>query len=155
MDSRTTSIPSILADTNIVSGLARRDLPLAEQQAVIQIVEMVNRSAVTVTGTTVMRDELDRIPEPYRGPHDAVYNTLRTLKTSSGVTHVDANTGTIVRNPIYAQLCCVLPHEPDARMIAIGVEHGQEFFMTHDRRSILDAGGVCGGSASASSWRRL
>ncbi|PYR24412.1 MAG: hypothetical protein DMF98_15495 [Acidobacteria bacterium] len=137
MDSRTASVPSILVDTCIVSGLAKGDLPPAELQAVMQIVEMMKRSEVTLAGTTVMRDEPNKIPARNRGPHDAVYNTLRILRTSSGVTWVDANSGTVRRNPVYNNLCGILPDEPDARMLAIGVEYSQQYCMTDDRRTIL------------------
>jgi len=97
----------------------------------------MHKSAVTLAGSTVMRDELNKIPRPARDKHDAIYNTLNILKTSSGVTWVDANTKQVLQNPVYTRLCKILPDEPDARMIAIGVEHGREYFMTCDERSIL------------------
>ncbi len=137
MDSRTTAVPLILLDTNIVSGLAKGDLPAQEARAVVEIVGMMTRSDVTLAGTTVMRDELNGIPEPARAAHDAVYRTLRILKTNSGVTWLDPNTGAIQQNPVYQRLCDVLPNEADARMIAIGVEHNQEYLMTHDQRTII------------------
>ncbi len=133
-----TSIPSILVDTNIVSGLAKGDLPASELEAVGQLLGLVATGDVTVTGTTVMRDELDQIPMPARAPHDAVYNTLRVLKTCSGVTWLDPATSQVVENPTYTDLRAILPDEPDARMIAIGVEHSQDYFMTHDRKSVLN-----------------
>jgi len=132
------SIPSVLLDTNIVSGLVNADLPPEQMQAVEQIVGMMERSDVTLAATTVMRDELYKIPARWRGPHDAIANTLHTLMTSSGVTWLDPNTGTVVQSPVYASLRRILPDEPDARMIAIGVEHSQDYFMTDDRKSILN-----------------
>jgi hypothetical protein len=98
---------------------------------------MMKRSDVTLAGSTVMRDELNRIPAQYRSSHLAVADTLRTLKTSSGVTWFNPNTGSVVTSPAYAALRSMLPDEPDARMIAIGEEHRQRFFMTADRNSIL------------------
>jgi hypothetical protein len=131
------STPAILVDTNIVSGLVKGDLPHDQAQAVVTIVEMMQRSDVTLAGTTVMRDELNKIPARHRSPHIAVADTLRTLKTSSGVTWLDPNTGAVVESPTYSALCGILPDEPDARMIAIGEEHRQDFFMTDDRASVL------------------
>ncbi len=90
-----------------------------------------------MAASTVARDELDRIPLSNRGPHDSVFNTLNVLKTHSGVTYLDPNSGSLIENPTYRSLCSVLPHEPDARMLAIGEEHGQEFFWTFDHKSIL------------------
>src|SRR5438445_3049321 len=135
--SSSSSVPSILVDTNIVSGLVKGDLPREQAQAVVKIVEMMQRSDVTLAGTTVMRDELNKIPAPHRSPHIAIADTLRTLKTASGVTWLDANSGAIVESPTYAALRRNLPDEPDARMIAIGEEHHQDYFMTDDRRSVL------------------
>jgi hypothetical protein len=54
------STPAILVDTNIVSGLVKGDLPHDQAQAVVTIVEMMQRSDVTLAGTTVMRDELNK-----------------------------------------------------------------------------------------------
>ena len=135
--SNTSHVPSILVDTNIVSGLAKGDLPPEQMEAVVTIVGMMQRSEVTLAGSTVLRDELNKIPAQHRGPHDAVANTLRTLKTNSSVTWLDPNIGVTVGSMPYAGLRKVLPDEPDARMIAIGEEHRQEFFMTDDRRSVL------------------
>jgi hypothetical protein len=53
------------------------------------------------------------------------------------VTWLDPNTGAVVESPTYSALCGILPDEPDARMIAIGEEHCQDFFMTDDRASVL------------------
>lgn len=135
--SNASSIPSIMVDTNIVSGLAKGDLPREQAHAVVKIVEMMQRSYVTIAGTTVMRDELNRIPVQHRNPHIAVADTLRTLKTASGVTWLDPKSSAVVESPTYAALCRILPDEPDARMIAIGEEHRQDFFMTDDRETVL------------------
>ncbi len=90
-----------------------------------------------MAASTVVRDDLERISLPERAPHDAVYYSLNVLKTSSGVSYVDPNSGSVVENPIYANLRHALRDEPDARMIAIGVEHGQEFFWTFDQNTVL------------------
>jgi hypothetical protein len=136
--SSSSSVPSILVDTNIVSGLVKGDLPREQAQAVVRIVEMMQRSDVTLAGTTVMRDELNKIPAPHRSPHIAIADTLRTLKTVSGVTWLDPNSGAVVESPTYTSLRRILPDEPDARMIAIGEEHCQNFYMTDDRKSVLN-----------------
>lgn len=102
--SNSSSVPSILVDTNIVSGLVKGDLPREQAQAVVAIVEMMRRSDVTITGTTVMRDELNKIPAQWRNSHVAVADTLRTLKTASGVTWLDPNAGAVVESPTYAAL---------------------------------------------------
>ena len=135
--SSSSHVPSILVDTNIISGLVRGDLPPDQTQAVVTIVGMMQKSDVTLAGSTVMRDELNGIPVQWRSPHIAVADTLRTLKTDSGVTWLDPNSGSVVENPTYAALRRNLPDEPDARMIAIGEEHHQDYFMTDDRRSVL------------------
>ncbi len=131
------SVPSIFFDTTIISGLAKGDLPQAELRAAAQIMKWAQSGQVTVGASTVSRDELDEIPLSKRGPHDEVYNTLSAFKTSSGVTYFDPNTNSVVTNPIYGNLRLTLKDEPDARIIAIGEEHGFEYFVTDDRKTIL------------------
>ena len=130
-------MPSILIDTNMISGIAKRDLPPQELKAAAQIMGWVQSSWATVAASTVARDELDRIPLSKRGQHDVVFNALNVLKTHSGVTYFDPNSGSVIENPTYKSLRNLLPDEPDARMLAIGEEHGQEFFWTFDHKSIL------------------
>jgi len=138
--SSSSSVPSILVDTNIVSGLVKGDLPREQAQAVVTIVEMMQRSAVTLAGTTVMRDELNKIPAPHRSLHIAIADTLRTLKTASGVTWLDPNSGAVVESPTYTSLRRILPDEPDARQIGedagMVAAHHADAHYTHAQQTV-------------------
>lgn len=130
-------MPSILFDTTIISGLAKRDLDPLEVQAAAQITQWARRSEVTVGATTVSRDELNEIPIEHREPHDEVYDALMVFKTGSAVTYLDPNTSSVVTNPVYHLLRGILPDDADAKIVAIGEENGFDYLVTDDQRTML------------------
>ncbi len=121
-------------DTNIVSALVRGDLSPRDQRALHDILGLADSSACTLAASTVVREELERIPPEFQREHLAQYELLAHLR-GSAVTWMDE--GSVVTNSVYAKLRTILPDEPDARHLFQASENAVEQFVTADYKTIL------------------
>ena len=123
---------AIIPDTNIVSGLAKGDLPPEQLTALGQIADAVRDSSVTIWPTTNVRQELSRIPVSHRGSHMAVYSQWREIPGyPSTQTLPELKLGARV-GEVYGRLRTVLPDEPDAQIAAAAFQSGVPYVVTYD-----------------------
>jgi predicted nucleic acid-binding protein len=123
----------IAPDTNIASGLAKRDLPSNELLALGQIAAAVQDSHVTIWATTNVREELLKIPEEHQAPHFAEYNQWREIPgfSSTQTLSTDFRSRDDVKN-IFEELRTILPDENDARLTAAAYQARVRFVVTCD-----------------------
>jgi hypothetical protein len=75
----------VYLDTCVVSGLARGDLRPSTVGALLRILEAQKAGHVQLLTSSVTREEIERIPESYRTPHQTIYTQLAEIPTA--VTH--------------------------------------------------------------------
>lgn len=129
-------------DTCIVSGLAKEDLPSAEQMALLIILRFHKSGDVQLVTSILVKEEIDKIPEEHRMRHEIVYNLLANIPvsqvswTDSGLTLMGVGGGKKV-DSLYLELKALLPDELDAQHIFQAVKSGAKYFVTTDNHTIL------------------
>ena len=136
-------------DTNLVSALAKRDIPQSEVDALLELVELMHRGRLALVTSSVTEEEIDRVPEEHRAPHQGIYALLKKIPvvaeavarprivqalrpgvpriiTPATMEHADLN-----------RLRQILPDSNDARHIFHALENGMTYFVTADRKTIL------------------
>ena len=134
--------PTVLLDTSVISGFVKQEMKPDDATAFSRIAEMARKGQLTIFGSTVTKEELDRIPSTYRSSHLEEYGTLQKIRASNA-TWVDTNPGstsfgTVVQHPDYQALRSILKDENDARLAFQGKMAGVTTFLTIDYRSILN-----------------
>ena len=127
----------VVIDTNIVSGLARRDLPAEELAALGQIAGAVRDSRLTVWVTTNVREELAQIqPADHQIPHWRVYEQWREIPgyPSTQTLPVDFQGARPVLE-VYDGLRTFLRDPPDAQITAAAFQANAPFIVTYDIKS--------------------
>jgi predicted nucleic acid-binding protein len=129
-------------DTCIVSGLAKGDLPIAERTALAKVLRLHKAQNIQLVTSSLVKDEIDKIPEEYRWQHETIYNLLANIPiasaswTDSGLALMGCGGGTR-EDPLYSELRAVLPGEIDAQHIFQAIKSGAGYFVTTDSRTIL------------------
>ena len=128
-------------DTCIISGIVKSDLKSTDQEAVQHICTLFTEGKLQLCGSTVARDEIDRIPSEYRAPHTAVYNVLDIVRGSTFEWIEEGTPSSVDRrtdiDPIYIELRNLLPDENDARHLYLAKKNGAAAFITADENTIL------------------
>lgn len=142
-------VPTLLLDTSVISGFVKRDMKSEDAAAFCKIADMAQKGNLTIVGSTVTKEELDRIPETLRAAHLQEYEALQKIR-GSDVTWVDANPsstgfGTLVLHPKYQALRRILKDENDARLAFQGKMAGVTSFVTIDYSSILSKSALLAG----------
>jgi hypothetical protein len=137
-----TSPPVVLLDTCVISGMVRNDMKPEDAAAVVQMAELAAQSKLTMWASTVAREEIDRIPQPYRQDHIDQYDALKKIRASHA-TWVDTNPastsfGNVVTHPEYTKLRGLLRDENDARLLFQAKGGGVTDFVTVDYNSVLN-----------------
>jgi hypothetical protein len=133
----------IYVDTCVVSGLAKtNDLCPPVIEALWRILDLHEAAQVHLLTSSVMKDEIAKIPEQYRTRHRALYTLFAkipitaTHRTDSGLTLMGVGGGQRT-DPLFKALQGILPDEPDARHIFQAVKNKVDYFLTVDKRTIL------------------
>ena len=142
MASSSASIPAVLVDTCVISGLARSDMKPEDSAAFCEMAAMVRDSNLTIWASTVARDEIDKVPPQFRQAHLDQYDALRTVRASKA-TWIDTNPastghGSVVQHPDYKKFRSILKDENDARLVFQAKAAGVTDFVTVDYRSVLN-----------------
>ena len=91
---------------------------------------------------TVAREEIEKIPEPFRNKHVEIYQTLNILKGSVNTWIDDDPLSTGYRRSIkdadFVTLQGILPHEDDARHLFQAKKAGVSDIITADYKSMLN-----------------
>src|SRR6266481_6082152 len=121
MSSSSASIPAVLVDTCVISGLARNDMKPEDAAAFCEMAAMVSDSKLTIWASTVAREEIDKVPVQFRQAHLDQYNALRTIRASNATwVNTDPGStgyGTVVQHPDYKRFRSILKDENDARLV--------------------------------------
>lgn len=133
-----TTLPTLLLDTSVISGLVKHELSPEDEAAVHKLLEMAAGGRVTITASTVSREELERIPVTYRSSHLEAYEALQKIQASSVWLDTTDFSITPTANPEYAVLRAILQDENDARLAYQAKKAGVDAFVTVDRRTILN-----------------
>jgi hypothetical protein len=132
----------VYLDTCIVSGLARQDLPPAEQEAVTALLQLYKAGRVDLVTSEVAKQEIDRVPERFRARHNTIYLLLTDVPvaraewtdSSLGLTGVG---GGRREDPLYTDLKRLLPGEADAQHMFQAIRDDADYFATTDAKTIL------------------
>ena len=125
-------------DTNIISGVVNGDLKLENAEAMAKIASLGSNGSLTLCGSTIAKDEIDEIPAPWRSQHLEEYRKLEIVRASTSV-WIDENApASSDFDRDYQGLRSVLPHENDAKHLALAKLNGISVFITADEASILN-----------------
>jgi len=100
--------------------MVKHELSSADSQALITMSYLIQENKLSMCTSTVMLDELNRIPPQYREPHIEVYNALKIIIGHPSTNWIDDNPCSPMFNkptmhPIFAQLLKIVPDKNDAR----------------------------------------
>ncbi len=129
-------------DTCIVSGVAKGDLRLEEEEALLKLLQAWKHGAISLVTSSIAKDEINRIPSRYRVKHEIIYNLLndvpvaQTHRTDSGLLLVGVGGGRR-EDPLLQALKGLLPDENDALHLFQAAKNGVTYFLTGDRSTIL------------------
>ena len=134
------TVPTAYLDTCLISGIARNDLQPREQDALRELLGLYERGTLRLLTTSVAHDEISRIPEEYRAPHEDVYSRLLNVPTVrvGGLTR-PSSIGLPMANPnwrLWRGLNSLLTDD-DAKHVFQAIKHRVTFFVTVDCQTIL------------------
>jgi len=69
-------------DTSVISGYIKNDMKSTDFNAFERIVQMSKNEEIVLCASTVAREEIEKIPEPFREKHVEMYEILNVLKGS-------------------------------------------------------------------------
>lgn len=123
--------------------MVKGELSSADSQAVARMGQLVADSRLSFWTSTVMKDELDRIPEPYRQEHLDAYNALRIVAGHPTTSWIDddPNSPTYQQQTVhltFRKLQALLPDPDDARHLFQASANSVQDFITVDRATILN-----------------
>jgi len=140
-------VPSGYLDTSLIIGLAKFDLPKAENLALLDLVIRHGRGELMLCTSHVAKEELSRHALGETRGEDLIYklvadvpavdeqfrmpSTLRNASTSGIIS------GPIVKDELLERLVRILPGEDDARHIFQAARNGNDYFITYDSKTIL------------------
>jgi predicted nucleic acid-binding protein len=130
----------IYIDTCVISGHAKGDLNTQEAQAFKKLLGLYINGEVSLLTSTVAKEEIDRIPEEYRTPHEGTYSQLRSIP-AAGYLVLDLGFGItllgVKQHPIYQSLAKLLKDVGDAQHLYQAHREGALHFITVDATTIL------------------
>jgi hypothetical protein len=132
----------VYLDTCIVSGIARADLPVAEQEAVVGLLKLYKAGRVDLVTSDVAQSEIARVPAQFRARHETIYLLLKDVPvaraewTDSGLTLLGVGGGRR-EDPLYTDLKSLLPDEADAQHVFQAIRADADYFATTDVKTIL------------------
>ncbi|SPD71757.1 hypothetical protein PITCH_A1020002 [uncultured Desulfobacterium sp.] len=135
-------------DTCIVSGIAKQDLKPEQQKAMSEILKNRKEGKVFIVTSRIAKDEIEKIPEQYRGSHESIYYLIADVPVARTVTiypggsmglgmGLSLGASTPVPDPIYIALKNLLRDEKDAEHIFQASKNNIQYFITTDERTIL------------------
>ncbi len=129
-------------DTCIVSGLAKEDLSLKEQEALSNVLHQYKKGFINLVTSEVVKKELEGIPDKNRKRHETIYYLLSDVPmsqvktTDSGLMMMGMGGG-VREDSLYTKLKKMLPDENDANHIFQAIKSSANYFVTVDNKTIL------------------
>ncbi len=101
-------------------------------------------SAVSFGASTLVREEIEQIPQEYRGPHVQVYETLRNFASSKVTWANESDLNTILTDRRYLKAQEILSERTDAHLVVDALNEGRRnfpsaspYFLTTDYKTLL------------------
>ena len=128
---------SVYFDNCLVGAVVNGDHP-SEMTALSILLHEHECGSIDVVASTEVLGEIRNVPEPYRGPHLAVWDRFQKL-TAAPITWLDgaSTSGSMVVDPDYQVLGSILPDEMDRRHVHHAIKNKVDIFATVDHRTIL------------------
>lgn len=128
-------------DTCLVSALVKQDIGAAELEALERLIEMNRQGEVSLACSSVVEDELAKLPEHIAERHLRMLKRFQDLPKVrvGGVTRLGA-AGIPTANPrrrLWERLRECLPDEPDAQHVFVAATNRFGFLVTVDRKTML------------------
>jgi hypothetical protein len=136
------TLPTAYLDTNLVSGLAKRDLRAREHKALRELLRLHKAGSLALVTSHVTREEIERLPGAVRELHEDIYALLVNVRealevgTDSGLTLMGVGGGTR-EEPDFTELKPMLPDVDDARHVFQALRNDVDYFVTDDERTII------------------
>lgn len=129
-------------DTCVLSATVKNELTADDAHAVSRLEGLIAAGRFTAYTSTVVYEELRKIPDRFQGQHVAAYDSLRRIVGHPTTSFLDdratsATFGQTITHPIFASLRNILPDENDARHLFQAHMNGLTDFITVDQRTIL------------------
>ncbi len=142
-------MPTGYLDTNLIIGVAKGDLDVTEMAALAGILERRKRGEIVLCTSRVAKEELDRHAQSGTGRTEhLIYLLLDDVPAVLDQFVIPAQLGNssqgggltggvLVKDFLLGKLEQILPHEDDCRHIFQAAHNGMDYFVTDDRKSIL------------------
>jgi hypothetical protein len=137
--------PKAYLDNCLVGGLVQDDVDPAESDALYRLIDLSKEGRLALVTSSVVKQEIDRVPPEHRAPHRAVYAFLTELPTIEetelmprALTPGSGLTGPLLLgHHDLGSLSSILPDWDDARHVFQAVQNGCAYFVTVDAKTIL------------------
>lgn len=137
--------PKIYLDTSVISGCVKRDMKTTDYNAFKTIANKAQAKEIILCGSTVVKEEIDKIPYEYRHEHSEIYNTLNIVRKSTAIWIDDEPNSTNFGNTVYDEdfrkLSEILPDKNDVRHLFQAKKNGIKIVITLDEKTILSKSG--------------
>lgn len=135
-------VPKAYIDTCIVSGLAKSDLSDEDISSLGMILDASIKLKIELATSEITKQEIDKIPECYRAPHEDVFNMLSRVPiitmnwTDPGLMMMGVGGGSH-EDPLLTDLKKSLPDIKDAEHTFQAAKNNMTFLITVDYGSFL------------------
>jgi hypothetical protein len=128
-------------DTCLVSGLAERDIRPVELEALRTLLRAHKARRIALVTSHVTHEEIGRMSEAKRAPHEDVYALLEDLPEaveSRRLASLPLLLNSVTRDDdLFAELKTMVPDLDDARHLFQAIKNGADYFVTDDERTIV------------------
>jgi predicted nucleic acid-binding protein len=140
----------VYIDTCVISGHAKGDLSTQEAEAFARLLTLHADGRVILLTSTVAQEEISRIPQEYRAPHESIYTQLENIP-AVGYLVLDLGFGIpllgVKQHSIYRSLANLVRDAGDAQHLYQAHCERASHFITVDAKTILskahEIGKVC------------
>ena len=130
----------VYIDTCVISGFAKGELSTQEAEAFSILLKLHADGSVILVTSTVAKEEISRIPQEYRAPHESVYAQLEDIPAVGYLT-LDLGFGIhllgVKQHSIYRSLTKLLKDTGDAQHLYQAHREMASNFITVDAKTIL------------------
>jgi predicted nucleic acid-binding protein len=141
--------PKAYLDNNLVGALAQGQFSEDELGAIYQLIDLSHAGRISLVTSPRTLDEISRVPEEHRAPHEAIYAFLKKVPTVDEdvllTQTLSAAPGP--KSPVVVQdadihwLYSILKHRIDAQHVYYAVKSECAYFVTTDQKTILSRAG--------------
>jgi len=143
----------VYLDTNIISACIKHDIQDGqEMQAVIRIISFWKQGYIECYTSEDVKKELEKIPEKYKKQIDEAQTIWMLLEKSQNFVEKVSRAGwgavmwgeapwgggVVDVDPVFQKIRSIFPGEADQRHIFLAIRNKIEYFVTYDKKTILN-----------------